>query len=64
MQVRMRGNGLKLHQGRFGWDIRENFFTGTGNHHLWRGLSHVDLGTCLVVALAVLGFDLGGLFQL
>jgi len=45
---RMRGNVLKLHQGRFRWDIRKNFLLkewsgiGTGcprkwcSHHPWR----------------------------
>jgi len=23
----MRGAGTKLHQGRFGWDLRKNFFS-------------------------------------
>jgi len=51
--TRTRVNGLKLHQGRFGLDIRKNFFTerdiniGTGcpgtwlNHHPWRYLKDV-----------------------
>ena len=33
-----RGNGLKLHQGRFGWDIRKNFFSETVEK-LWSRLS-------------------------